>query len=392
MEEKGVLTEKELISALDEISDPRDKIEIRKIFSNLNSVEAHVNLKTFKQKVIQYNQKKLEQDKENCNDTEFQNIMNHVDSKLTFHPHHVSSPMVSKRDFLEPQVLSIHEETFEDHGAEDNSLEDSEFSHSRPSHLRLSFRRSRGLSRRHSNISASESSSPNIEDEVEHLKKQLCDKQDLVQKCEEELMRESELVKTLEDKVDNTENDNKELRYELENSKINIKNLEAHMIFLDEKLTSDQKEMETQRLNVSAERERLLAEKKKHLSKEIEHDRRVAEFEEMKGELVSQNHILQSIIQELREENKRLADNLESITKSSAEEIKKLMLENIARKQTRTCQNNNHEKSCALVVEPEEEKRKKRLLVIQLLKKVMFRSGLLCIREILIYLKFMLSN
>ena len=69
------MTENELVKALEEVSDPRDKEEIKKIFNVLNSMDTKVNLQTFKQKVIQYNQNKMYQDQENCNiASEFQNF------------------------------------------------------------------------------------------------------------------------------------------------------------------------------------------------------------------------------------------------------------------------------------------------------------------------------
>ena len=407
MDVEGSLTENELVKALDEVTDPLDRVEIKKIFNALSSNDTHVNIQTFKQNVMQYrNWNKLYQDKENCqNVRDFQNMINNAnfENKMTFNPGCVSSPVRSKRecfdDFPRP---SLHEETYESIGEDNNHLsegEDAEASFSRPNHLRLSLRRSRKLSRKFSIISATESPSPSPEDELEHLRRQLFEKQGALVRCEAEMLREAELVKTLEDRAENMENANKELRYELENCKVNVRNLESHVMFLDEKLVTDQKEIEIQRQSVNHEKEKLLAEKKNHLAKEIELDEKLADFEEGKDELVFQNHFLQSIIQELREENKKLSDNLESTSKTSAEEVNKLVLQILAMKQIRTCQNNNiyAESGDELVNKTEDEKtsnikKRNRLLIFQLLKRLMFRTGLVCLRETLIYLKFVLSE
>ena len=403
MDSRGSLTENELVKALEEVSDPRDKVEIKKIFNVLNSMDTQVNLQTFKQKVIQYNRNKMYQDKENCNiGVDFQNLISNTtfDNKMTFLPGRVSSPVMSKREFFDTPQPSIHEETFESLGDNNSHLsdgEDGEASISRPNHLRLSFRRSRRLSKKNSIISVTSSPSPTAEDELEYLKQQLVEKRGVIVRCEAELLRESELVKNLEERAENTENTNKELRYELENCKINVRNLEAHVMFLDEKMVADQNEIETQRQGVHHEREKLLTEKKKHLAKEIKLDEKLADFEDGKDELVSQNHILQSIIQELRLENTKLSDNLENISKSSAKEINRLTRENLAMKQIKTCQNNNIIVSEG-EIKTEDRKtsinvdRRRRLLIFQLLKRFMFGTGIVCLGEIINYLKFLLCD
>ena len=215
MDSRGSLTENELVKALEEVSDPRDKVEIKKIFNVLNSMDTQVNLQTFKQKVIQYNRNKMYQDKENCNiGGDFQNLSStaNFDNKMTFIPGRVSSPVISKSDFFETPQPSIHEETFESIGDDNSHLsdgEDGEASFSRPNHLRLSFRRSRRLSKMSSIISVTDQSpSPNAEDELEYLKQQLVEKRGVIVRCEAELSRESELVKTLEERAENTENTN----------------------------------------------------------------------------------------------------------------------------------------------------------------------------------------
>ena len=103
-------------------------------------------------------------------------------------------------------------------------------------------------------------------------------------------MREAELVKTLEEKAENSENVNKELRYELDNCKVNVRNLEAHVMFLDDKLATDQNEIELQRQRIDIEREKLLTEKKNHLAKELELDEKLADFEDGKDELIYQTY------------------------------------------------------------------------------------------------------
>ena len=73
-DEKGYLTEEDLNLALDRIMDQQhDKTEIKKIFGVLNSSSAKVNLRTFKQKVFDYAQRKVELDKENDNNLEYDN-------------------------------------------------------------------------------------------------------------------------------------------------------------------------------------------------------------------------------------------------------------------------------------------------------------------------------
>ena len=279
LEHKGYLTEEDLNKALERVIDPHGRTEIKKIFGVLNSSSARVNLETFKQKVFEFSRSNLGEDKENDNEGEVSNNNNLLNirkdkevehfSSRSFKPNFISSPSPAATLLnVESQRLFLHEDTFESNGEDNNShlsdMEDSDISFSRTHRLRLSFRGSRRFSRRNSPISISESPSPTnvhndfanlntkFNNDINFLKRQLCEKHDLVTRCEEELTRESYFVKTLEEKLEMLENTNKELNHELENSKFNIKNLEAHMMFLDEKLISDSKDIECQKQNIEA--------------------------------------------------------------------------------------------------------------------------------------------
>ena len=318
----------------------------------------------------------------------------------------------SKTD--EPLRLPLNEEyedTFESNGEDEYSHinsdpEDVDFSLIRSSRLRLSFRGSKKFSRRHS-VSTVGSPSPVIpeqiesltslssNEEVDSLKRLLSQRNELVMRYEEELLNESNLVKSLEEKLDVLENTKNELYHELDNSKINIKNLEAHMMFLDEKLVTDQNEIECQRNRLNMEKEKMNNDRKRLRDQELDLEKKLEAFESWKTEILSQNHILQSEVMELNTDNKKLLEALEVLTKSSTEEINKLTLENLALKQTKA--------GLIKEIEYQQESRsnirsrswnsdKRNKGFSRILITILLRSGLLCVHEFLIYLRYMLER
>ena len=420
LEHKGYLTEEDLNKALERVIDPHGRTEIKKIFGVLNSSSARVNLETFKQKVFEFSRSNLGEDKENDNEGEVSNNNNLLNirkdkevehfSSRSFKPNFISSPSPAATLLnVESQRLFLHEDTFESNGEDNNShlsdMEDSDISFSRTHRLRLSFRGSRRFSRRNSPISISESPSPTnvhndfanlntkFNNDINFLKRQLCEKHDLVTRCEEELTRESYFVKTLEEKLEMLENTNKELNHELENSKFNIKNLEAHMMFLDEKLISDSKDIECQKQSIEAEREKLNLDIRRSVTKELELDEKNLEFENWKSEMLSQNHILQSIILELKKDNKKLTEDLENLN----EKVVKLNVENFSLKQSKLSM--VVPKSVNTTIHKQNGMAKSRQKIpiqrqylYNLLIKLLLRSGLTCVRECLIYLHYMLRK
>ena len=116
--------------------------------------------------------------------------------------------------------------------------------------------------------------SPNLNkfefEDLRAFNRKLQQKNEIIQRYEEELLNESNLVKSLEEKNSLLETTNKEITHQLDNSKVNIKNLETHMIFLDEKNCHENQELEKQRLQLMTERDKLNEERSKILLKEYQ--------------------------------------------------------------------------------------------------------------------------
>merc|ERR1719245_1662580 len=68
---------------------------------------------------------------------------------------------------------------------------------------------------------------------------------------------------------------------------------------------------------------------------QLDLEKQLEEFESWRTEILSQSHILQSEVLELKIDNKKLLEALEVLTKSSTDEINKLTLENFALKQAK---------------------------------------------------------
>merc|ERR1719347_459111 len=197
---------------------------------------------------------------------------------------------------------------------------DEEFGFNRGTRLRMTFRgsRRRGL-RRHS-ASSSETDMLSDNDNVEFLNpnlnkiqfedlkafsRQLQQKNEIIQRYEEELLNESNLVKSLEERMSFLETTNKEITFQLDNSKVNIKNLETHMIFLDERNTHENQELEKQKLQLMTERDKLNEERSQILLKEFQLKEQLEEFENWKAEIMTRNRTLQTEILNLIKEKKK---------------------------------------------------------------------------------------
>ena len=392
---KGFLTERDLNLALDRIMNQADKIEIKNIFGVLDSSSAKVNLKTFKEKVLQYVESKenelensLNKEIADINDNTLLQSVNSQTENLNrispFNPNLISSPVVGYQS-----NHSLHEETFESLGAESSNIHDLDEVDcfvTKSSRLRMSVRRNRRLSSKQS-FCISESPSPTYNDDLECLKRELLDKSDQILFCQEELQNESLLVKTLEEKLENLENTNKELFYELDNSKINNKNLEAHMLFLEEKLVLEAMELENQKMDLAFEKEKLIKDKESINREKLKIDERYEELESLRLDLVSKNHILQSEVIELKGDNKTLQDDLETLKRLSEENINRLIMENTALKDRKTIKKNENE----IKVESPETKRsrkpKRREYLFKILLRILIKSGLICIHECCAYLR-----
>ena len=387
------------------MEDEIDRKEIKKIFGVLNS-GAQINLKTFKEKVHEYKTSK-DQD----NDNILKNIgktalsgkshLNHdynENSSLQFNPTLISSPKLFIENNDGPASL---EETYESTGEDTNSplsdYDDGDMV--RPSRLRLSFRGSRRFSR-HGSLPMSGCSSPAFgedceehEEHLQNLRDQLEEKQTQLQKYEENLLNDSINIKTLEDKLDELDNINKELAHELDNSKVNIKNLESHMIYLDDKIASETKELVKERRRLDIDREKLSTEKDKILIQELDLEMKREEYETLKSELLSHNHILQSEISDLVRDNRDLQEKLEHVTEAFNEKFNKLSMENIALKElVRSQEVKNDQPTSSAEKKERRPPSKRNQFLMTIITRILLRSGLLCAHETLVYIRAMLTS
>ena len=329
-------------------------MEVMKILGVLDSDEAKVSLDLFRQKVLDF----CEVNREIETIVSQQNLnlarMRIPDDRVSpFNPRVNSSPLWT-REGSQPNRcprLSIHEVevTFESNGeAEDLSPfsdQDEEFSFTRGSRLRKSFRGPRRFSRKLSS-SSSDIPSPidmisdvcdgdagNFEflnfnknskldpEDLRAIRRQLQQKNEIIQRYEEELLNESNLVQSLEEKLSILETTNKEISHQLDNSKVNIKNLETHMIFIDEKNSHEVVEIERQRDQLEAERDKINDERSKIMLREFQIKEKLEEFENWKAEILARNHILQTEILNLVKEKKKTAEDYGKLEKNLLDKI-----------------------------------------------------------------------
>ena len=340
-------------------------MEVMKILGVLDSDEAKVSLALFRQKVMDF----CEVNREIETIVSGQNInlaRIRTDERVSpFNPKVNSSPLWTRC----PR-MSIHEVevTFESNGeAEDLSPfsdQDEEFSFTRGSRLRKSFRGSRRFSRKVS-TSSSDIPSPidlisevfdadgvNLEflnlnknskldpEVMRAIRRQLQQKNEIIQRYEEELLNESNLVQSLEEKLSILETTNQEIVHQLDNSKINIKNLENHIFFTDEKNSHEAVEIERQRIQLDAERDKVNDERSKLLLREFQMKEKFEEFEDWKAEILARNHILQTEILNLVKEKRKTAEDYSKLEKILLDKINSLLLENTSLKhQSKTTTN-----------------------------------------------------
>ena len=340
-------------------------MEVMKILGVLDSDEAKVSLALFRQKVMDF----CEVNREIETIVSGQNInlaRIRTDERVSpFNPKVNSSPLWTRC----PR-MSIHEVevTFESNGeAEDLSPfsdQDEEFSFTRGSRLRKSFRGSRRFSRKVS-TSSSDIPSPidlisevfdadgvNLEflnlnknskldpEDMRAIRRQLQQKNEIIQRYEEELLNESNLVQSLEEKLSILETTNQEIVHQLDNSKINIKNLENHIFFTDEKNSHEAVEIERQRVQLDAERDKVNDERSKLLLREFQMKEKFEEFEDWKAEILARNHILQTEILNLVKEKRKTAEDYSKLEKILLDKINSLLLENTSLKhQSKTTTN-----------------------------------------------------
>ena len=372
---KGFLTASDLKTALDEILEEEDKIEVMKILGVLDSDEARVSLALFRQKVMDF----YDVNREIETIVSQQNInlaRNRVpDDRISpFNPKVISSPLWiregSQPHWCPRMPADEVEVTFESNGeAEDLSPfsdQDEEFSFIRGSRLRKSFRGSRRFPRKIS-TSSSDIPSPidmisdvfdadavNFEflnfdknskldpEDIRAIKRQLQQKNEIIQRYEEELLNESNLVQSLEEKLSILETTNKEISHQLDNSKVNIKNLETHLIFIEEKNSNEAVEIERQRVKLVAERDKVNDERSKILLREFQLKETLEEFENWKSEILARNHILQTEILNLVTEKKKTAEDHGKLEKQLLDKITSLLVENKSLKQQSIITSNDH--------------------------------------------------
>ena len=370
---KGFLTASDLNAALEKVLKEDDKMEVMKIIGVLDSDQAKVSLTLFQQKVMEFargrqmDESEAEADVFDNNNREIQNIVLAHNKNLEmregrdipFHPTRFSSPLLTSGSSQKSARTSILEETFESHGdVEDMSPfsdRDDELSFSRGSRLRVTLRGSRRRCFRRHSASSSDTPSPvdllsdtdNIEflssnlhtahkldrKDLRAISRQLQQRNEIIERYEEELLNESNLVKSLEERLSCLETTNKEISHQLDNSKVNIKNLETHMIFLEEKNSNEAREVERQRVQLMTERDKLHDERSQILLREFQLQEKMEEFESWRAEISARNHILQTEILNLIKEKKKTDENYNNLENVLRNKINKLLLENISLKQ-----------------------------------------------------------
>ena len=272
-------------------------MEVMKILGVLDSDHARVSLTSFQQKIVEFRARKQitsSDDEDDIYDNrEIEKIISQQTFNLQnlrlgdsimspFHPRLNSSPLLPEVSSERMKRISLHdhEDTYESNGQGEDmspiSDPDEEPSFIRRTRHRVSFKNSRGFLRKSSVSSSENVSSVDVMDadvidkrspgseEILSLMKQFHQKDDVIQRYEEELQNESNLIKSLEEKLSFLETTNKEISFQLENSRNNIKNLETHMIFLDEKNSNERREVERERLKLLQDRDKLNDEKSKH--------------------------------------------------------------------------------------------------------------------------------
>merc|ERR1719483_164024 len=172
-----------------------------------------------------------------------------------------------------------------------------------------------------------------LQEENEALHRQLSHNEEAVKRFEGELSFEGKLVQSLEEKVSFLESKSKELAHDFENSKYNIKNLEDHLLFMEEKISNENKELKFEKCLLMQDKEHLNEEKIQLEEKEIKVNYRLDQIEIREDEILSDKHILQQEIVGLRRENKILSDKNESLERLHQEEVNHLRLENKALKE-----------------------------------------------------------
>merc|ERR1712233_173717 len=220
-----------------------------------------------------------------------------------------------------------------------------------------------------------------LQEENNALLRQLNQSEIIVKRFEDELSLEGRTVQSLEEKLSFIETNNKELLHELENSRHNIKNLEDHLLYMEEKFNIENKELHSEKCLLMQEKEKKIMCRRE-------------ELEMREDEILSEKHILQLEIATLRRENKLLSEKNESLERSSQEDLSKLTLENKALKDKL---NNLTLRKVDLQFVKElvtcEEKKPliqnqplKRNIIKSLAKRICFATALRSVYEIIIYL------
>ena len=330
-----------------------------KILGVLDCDHAKVSLTFFRQKVIEFvTGREVEPSREDDLESEFCDNNNVEVERILSWPGLLEgrvspfNPTLNSSPLLARHPAHLHQETFESNGEGEDmspaSDRDEEFSFNRGTRLRMTFRgsRRRGL-RRHS-ASSSETDMLSDNDNVEFLNpnlnklqfedlrafsRQLQQKNEIIQRYEEELLNESNLVKSLEERMSFLETTNKEITFQLDNSKVNIKNLETHMIFLDERNTHENQELEKQKLQLMTERDKLNEERSQILLKEFQLKEQLEEFENWKAEIMTRNRTLQTEILNLIKEKKKYDEDQRISENVLRDKINNLLRENASLRQ-----------------------------------------------------------
>ena len=165
----------------------------------------------------------------------------------------------------------------------------------------------------------------------------------MIARLEREISVDRITMQSLEEQLTTLELNNKELGYDLDSSKYNVKNLESHMFFLEEKITTESNELLLEKTSITLDRQQLQNQKIIFTEKQKKLDEELADILNQKDNFVSEKKTLKKHISHLEKELASLHRNSESLQLASKEKIDILHLENQALKDLVVRLQQNHQ-------------------------------------------------
>jgi len=179
--------------------------------------------------------------------------------------------------------------------------------------------------------------------ENEALQRQVGQYEQVIARLEREISVDRITMQSLEEQLTTLELNNKELGYDLDSSKYNVKNLESHMFFLEEKITTESNELLLEKTSITLDRQQLQNQKIIFTEKQKKLDEELADILNQKDNFVSEKKTLKKHISHLEKELASLQRNSESLQLASKEKIDILHLENQALKDLVVRLQQNHQ-------------------------------------------------